>query len=204
MVKLKHSENQNSDSSFPKTKRKSKPSNFSWRNPVLIMSLIVLSLGAMLSHFAISNQDYIVRNFTNCAVDATWVGTGAGTTNVSEQCGVLFTYDITRDDFEPQQWLFQTVADADETITLYYEYEGLHAWFRVTAYMNLIVGDEVQPLYEGGIENCCVAPSGGFNTSGSVTFDVREGDTYGFQLGGDNYDINNFLRGTLLVKYLNP
>lgn len=57
----------------------------------------------------------------------------------------------------------------------------------------------VTNIFDLGPVNCCVSPSHGFNYSGSVTFNVQEGDTYGFQFGGSNGDFNNHLRGTFIL-----
>ena len=47
--------------------------------------------------------------------------------------------------------------------------------------------------------NCCTPPSGGFGYTGTTTWNVQPGDTYGFELGGSNGDSDSRLQGTLTV-----
>ena len=62
-------------------------------------------------------------------------------------------------------------------------------------------------LVADGPINCCTPPSGGFTYTGSHSFDVVAGDTYGFTMGGLNFDSTAHFYGTLTLTdspYNNP
>ena len=132
-----------------------------------------------------------------------WSGSGPGTINVVSDgttSDPLFTYSLDPAGWNPVTWEFITVADHTGPVTLGYDYSGSHAWYRVTAFLRAIVnGSPVSTLVNDGPVDCCTPPSGGFAYSGSVTFHVNVGDTYGFQFGGSNQDSNNFLNGSLKI-----
>jgi hypothetical protein len=54
-------------------------------------------------------------------------------------------------------------------------------------------------LQSAGPVNCCAAPSGGFNYTGTATFDLQPGDEYGFRMSGGNSDRDNRLIGALTL-----
>jgi HYR domain len=56
----------------------------------------------------------------------------------------------------------------------------------------------LETLVDQGPVNCCDPPSGGFDYSGTKTFeDLQPGDVYGFRLGGSNADGLKVLQGSL-------
>ncbi len=58
----------------------------------------------------------------------------------------------------------------------------------------------VRALVQVGPVDCCgAAPSGGFTYTGTTTFAVQAGDTYGFTFGGSNCDSEPQFNGTLTV-----
>ena len=57
-----------------------------------------------------------------------------------------------------------------------------------------------QVLHSAGPVNCCAAPSGGFDYSGTATFDLQAGDVYGFRMSGSHFDSDRRLLGTLTVS----
>ena len=147
-----------------------------------------------------------VWNFTTGSnpTRSAWSGSGPGTINVVSDgisANPLFTYSLNPVGNPPTRtWDFTTVANSTGALTLDYDYSGLHAWFQVTAFLKAIVnGATVATLVNDGPVNCCTPPSNGFTYTGSFTFNVIAGDTYGFQFGGSNGDSNNFLQGTLEV-----
>ncbi|HEX4471184.1 MAG TPA: hypothetical protein VH085_04395, partial [Nocardioides sp.] len=101
-------------------------------------------------------------------------------------------------------WTFTATATTatNGTIKVPYTWQGLHAWFEVTAHMDTVVNGVVQSnLVNDGPVDCCTSPSNGFLYGGVATFtNVQVGQTYGFRLTGSNQDSNNFLRGTLTLS----
>ena len=101
-------------------------------------------------------------------------------------------------------WTFQTNETAQDSSTAYvmYNWDGLHAWFNVTAGLTAFVDDATTgtrstTLVNAGPASCCTTPSNGFNYTGGYAFTGLEpGDTYGFTLTGSNGDYNSFLEGT--------
>ena len=104
-------------------------------------------------------------------------------------------------------WTFSTTAAASGTIPLSYTYSGFHAFFHVTADLNVFVKQGLTPiissntvLVHAGPTDCCTPPSGAFCYQGSASVIVAAGDTYGFAIAGSNFDSNSTLRGTLVVN----
>jgi hypothetical protein len=52
--------------------------------------------------------------------------------------------------------------------------------------------------------NCCAAPSGGFDYSGTTSFDLQAGDVYGFRMTGSHVDRDRRLLGTLTLSLPTP
>ena len=95
-----------------------------------------------------------------------------------------------------------TAATSGFTDTVPYTYTGFHAYFAVRVHLDAFVvhnGITTTNLVTGGPVNCCTPPSGGFTYSGNHSFVVADGDTYGFTLGGVNYDSNTSFYGTLTL-----
>jgi hypothetical protein len=79
-----------------------------------------------------------------------------------------------------------------------WDYSGFHAFFQVTAFLSAFDPGGTTPIYSAGPVNCCASPSNGFNESGTYTFlGLSAGDTFGFTMGGSNFDSDNRLIGTL-------
>ncbi len=137
-------------------------------------------------------------------VDDGWTASGTGAVTVSDGTGSAATMSYNADNSGSATWTFTTTAtpaSAEGPIKVPYSWEGLHAWYAVTASLETIVdGDAVDTLVDAGPENCCTTPSNGFLYGGVATFDVDEGQSYGFRLRGSNGDINNFLRGTFTLS----
>ena len=76
----------------------------------------------------------------------------------------------------------------------------------MTAFLNTTVTragvTTTNTVVSEGPRSCCTSPSNGFRYTGTVTLDIEAGDTYGFTVGGRNFDSDNTLRGSLTVGYL--
>ncbi len=101
-------------------------------------------------------------------------------------------------------WTFSNTAKSARTQAIKYRYNGFHAWFQVRVAIERFVirgGVEIakQTLNSAGPVNCCSAPSGGFDYSGTATFDLQPGDVYGFRMSGSHFDSDRRLIGTLTL-----
>ena len=56
-----------------------------------------------------------------------------------------------------------------------------------------------EKLAGAGPVNCCVAPSGRFDYTGTTAFDLQTGDVYGFRMSGSHFDGDRRLIGTLTL-----
>ena len=61
-----------------------------------------------------------------------------------------------------------------------------------------------EQLAGAGPVNCCVAPSGGFDYTGTSAFDLQTGDVYGFRMSGSHFDRDRRLIGTLTLTPEQP
>jgi hypothetical protein len=137
--------------------------------------------------------------------DAPWSGTGMAVTTVAADgtgaAAPLFNYAVTGHN---GAWTFSAVAKSARTQPVDWHYTGFHAWFDVTVAIEKFVirdGKEIQKqsLASAGPVNCCAAPSGGFDYSGSTAFDLQAGDVYGFRMSGSNWDSDTRLNGSLAL-----
>lgn len=136
------------------------------------------------------------------ATGTQWVASGPGTVTVgSDGTTVAPRFNFHQASSGPSTWTFSTVATAAGTVTLPYDYFGFYAFFQVRASLSSFIthSSVTTPttLVSTGPSNCCSAPSNGFNYTGTVSFIVQPGDTYGFTLGGSNGDSNHTLQATL-------
>lgn len=140
--------------------------------------------------------------------EAHWRANGPGTTTVLTDRAAAtaqMTYDLDSPDVSSTQtWTFSTRASRDGLRNLDFDYRGFHAFFDVRVFLEAFVTHRgvttSTPLVSAGPGVCCAPPSGGFDYQGSVSLDVRPGDTYGFRFGGSNFDDNHVLSGTLTVS----
>src|SRR3954466_12379724 len=138
-----------------------------------------------------------------------WVGTGPAGTVLSDGTASApqFHYDLQPAGLDVvNTWTFTTTAPSAGSVELPYQYVGSHAFFQVTVFITAIVvhnGVTTEtPLVHDGPTDCCVPPSHDFSYTGRTHVDVAAGDAYGFEFGGSNHDINNFLRGTLTIPII--
>jgi hypothetical protein len=134
--------------------------------------------------------------------DPVWTAAGAGTVQTVSDgtaSAAQMTYDV--EGSFTGSWTFTATATSAGTVSVPYSWLGLHAWFEVTTRLDTIVnGNVTHTLVNDGPVDCCTSPSNGFDYGGVATFDVQEGDTYGFRLSGSNEDLNDFLRGTFTLS----
>jgi hypothetical protein len=124
-----------------------------------------------------------------------------GTTGDPEMTYAQTGYGST---FSTQTWEFRTVAAQTGAVTLPYHYSGYHAYFQVRLFLTAFVDGDAVNLVSAGPANCCSSPSGGFDLTGSHTFNVTAGQTYGFRFGGSNYDSDSRLLGTFVIPGYAP
>ena len=133
--------------------------------------------------------------------DPVWAASGTGATQtVSDGTVSAAQMTYNADGSGSGTWEFTATAAADGTVKVPYTWQGLHAWFLVTAQLDTFVGSTVTNVFTDGPTSCCDSPSNGFLYGGVATFDVRAGQVYGFRMSGSNSDSNNFLRGTLTLS----
>ena len=132
-----------------------------------------------------------------------WTSSGPGTVTITPPSGsaasATFSY---RDDpagFSDVTWTFSDVATTGGTVSFNYDYSGNHANFEVYAHFSVFAGSNVISLVNAGPAYCCTPPSGGFDYSGTATINVNPGDTFGFMVGGSNFDSTNHLNGDLTI-----
>jgi hypothetical protein len=136
------------------------------------------------------------------ASPVTWSIAGPGTTSAISNSPTDWdlSYSLNRgpEDFEEKSWSVSATAPEPGDYTFLWDYSGFHAFFMVTVFLESSTGDV---LVEDGPENCCTPPSQSFHYSGAYSFsDVKAGKTIGFTMGGDNFDSDNRLIGTLNLK----
>ena len=153
-------------------------------------------------------------------IDVGWAvtpGTGVvpGSVSSGSASAAAFSYNLLPSGVgQNRSWDFTATATnaatALDPIKVPWTWQGLHAWFAVTAQLQPIVnglpvdlpGQTVGTyLVNAGPQNCCTTPSNGFVFGNVATFtNVPAGATYGFRLTGRNSDSNNFLRGTFTLS----
>ena len=127
-----------------------------------------------------------------------WTISGPGTTAATENSPGDWdlTYYVNPAGFSTVTWTASATAATAGDYSFLWEYSGFHAYYDVTAFLRTTTGET---LVNAGPANCCSSPSYSFDYSGGpvVFSNVNAGDTFGFYLGGSNFDINNILSGDL-------
>lgn len=97
---------------------------------------------------------------------------------------------------------FSVPASASGSVTVDWTYTGFHAFFAAYAELSFFADDgsggAPTPIVEVDHQDV----SGNFTFSGSTTFDVVEGEDFGFEIGGANFDSNDQISGTLQITRL--
>lgn len=121
-------------------------------------------------------------------VDTPWLGNGVGTTSVTSDGTTScprFEYHVHSDG---GAWTFSTRAAAARRVTIPWSYTGFHAWFSVRVELErFIIRDDDLVLEETLTQADRFAAPGGFAYYGTSTFDVWEGDVYGFRMSGSAF-----------------
>ena len=146
---------------------------------------------------------FAASTFASPIVDP-WDISGPGTTNANKVSDTEWdmSYALNPAGFSTVTWsVTGGPVSASGDYAFDWIYSGFHAFYNVTAFLISSTGTT---LVNVGPNNCCSAPSAGFNYSGSYTFSgVTAGDTIGFTLGGSNGDSNNNLSGNLNLVQTN-
>jgi hypothetical protein len=136
------------------------------------------------------------------APDAPWAATGTATTTATSDGtngDPVLDYSVVG---SSGSWTFSATAKTARQQKIAWHYKGYHAWFQVRVAIERFVirgGKEIvtEKLAGAGPVNCCVAPSGGFDYTGTASFDLQAGDVYGFRMSGSHFDRDRRLIGTL-------
>ena len=88
---------------------------------------------------------------------------------------------------------FTMTAVDDGTIAFDWRYSGFHAFFQAEAVLEVVVNRTRTVLVDSTV-------SGNFGFSGDVEFRVRRGDSFGIRVGGENFDTNAQLRGSVILN----
>jgi subtilisin family serine protease len=144
------------------------------------------------------------RLLYEAAADGPWSGTGTATTTVTADGttgNAVFNYSTNG---YSGNWTFSNTAKSARKQSITWRYNGYHAWYQVRVAIEQFVirnGTEIvkQKLQSAGPVNCCAAPSGGFDYTGTATFDLQPGDVFGFRMSGGNFDSDHRLIGTLTL-----
>lgn len=136
-----------------------------------------------------------------------WGVGGAGTlSNEQEGATTRLGYNLSGFEvYSTQTWNATAVADESGDYTFNWNYSGYHAFFNVRAFLRAAGPSDSALLVNEGPANCCSAPSGGFNYSGTYTFtNVQAGDRLDFYFGGSNGDSDARMFGTLALEQQVP
>lgn len=170
---------------------------------VAVLSAVALVAGPAVSSMAAAAPAVSALNWSSSAGNCS--GSMASISPSSATAGVQLSYalDSTCIYGNPQTWTFRTIAPATETLTFDWTYTGFHAYFGVTAFLNAFSdgpGGSTESLVNVAAAQCCTAPSGGFTYSGTATIRVTKGYAFGIRVGGDNFDSNATLQGTVTLS----
>ena len=94
-------------------------------------------------------------------------------------------------------WTVSGIASQAGDYTFDWNYSGHHSWYQASALLNAFDADGSTSLFPWS------PVSGGFNLSGSYTFDnVAAGETIGFTFSGYHYDASQLMVGTLHLEQI--
>lgn len=169
------------------------------------MSLLGLGAHAQTIGFT---DGFEITNWERTEILATDQVVSDGITNMAEITidGVAQSAEFTYDVSLPGGGVSNRTADFTITlsnnaeITFDWEFTGMHAWWQAFAEFRVIVNGEVVELPDGN-------PVDPTSTSGNYFFNgfdqkvtVQAGDTFGFRIGGQNFDSTSTLNGVLTVS----
>lgn len=109
------------------------------------------------------------------------------------------TYNCTDIIGVQENWSFITTAQQAGTYTYHWTYKGFHSYYQAIVELNSAIDSTITNLIAKGPADHGEEPAGGFTYSGTTTFVVTAGQTYGFKFSGFESDSAAILRGTLTV-----
>ncbi|QEE62427.1 hypothetical protein FVA74_13235 [Salinibacterium sp. dk2585] len=125
-----------------------------------------------------------------------WSAAGPGSvTLVSDGVGAPAQFSYDGGTAFNGTWTFSSTAPVTGTVTVPYTWNGIHSWFAARASLSAFDDDGSTVLVNQGA-------SDSFGFSGSHTFTVTAGETYGFRVGGSHADSALILRGTFTLGAL--
>ncbi len=127
-----------------------------------------------------------------------WSATGpAGTFTVTDDSLVVdgeasFDYNMNPAGLNTVRcWTFETTSAITGSVSLDYNYRHFHAFFQTFLSLESFDADGVAVIYSGS--------EPGSPTVGTTTFNVVNGQNYGWTMCGSNFDSNNVLDGTFTI-----
>ena len=180
----------------------------------LRLLVLLLASTAVLAAFGCSDDDVVAPKptplpFSGDYAMENWTDSGitGGTTSIDPDSGstapAVFSYDVQLgnpgDGITFRTAKFEVPVPKSGIVTFDWVYTGYHAFCcPATAYFR-IFADRDEFLAVGQ------SAGGGFTFSGSAAINVSDTGTFGFEIGGENYDSDSRLRGTLTItKFRTP
>ena len=165
-----------------------------------LKKLSIVSCGALL--FGLTFIDSAnAAGFTGPYSQANWSNSGirGGSSNlnlVDDTGNFDYSVNLGGGGVSRRNVRFLTTAADTGTVNFDWDYSGFHAFFRAFA--------EFQVIRNGNVVLDLVnrrRVRGNFNFNGvSESFSVNQGDSFGFRIGGQNFDSNSRLRGNLAIS----
>jgi len=173
-----------------------------------LLFLLLTSI-AILATFACSDDDTPVAPlpdvdlFSGAYVMENWTSSGIadGTTSIDPTSGstatAAFSYDVPDGSCASgrsfRTTTFEVPVPESGIVSFDWVYAGFHAWFSANAFFRVFAdGKEILVIDMQSV-------SGNFSFSGSESIKVSKGGTFGFEIGGRNFDTDCTLRGTLTI-----
>ncbi len=173
-------------------------------------SVRIFHVALVASMFAIITPIIDVSEVATAATPTPWTASGPANVTTDSDGSVTppqMTYNLLNVPLNARHsaktWTLSTMAVSNFTDSVPYIYTGYHAFFQVRVRLDAFVTHlgvtTTTSLVNDGPVNCCTPPSGGFSYTGSHSFDVVDGDTYGFTMGGFNFDSDTSFFGKLTL-----
>jgi len=137
---------------------------------------------------------YVMENWTDSGITdgATAMDPASG-----ETATAAFSYDVPDlSCFSGRSFrtaTFEVPVPTSGVVTFDWVYTGFHSWYQANAFFRIFAdGKEILAVNKPSV-------SGTFTFSGSTSINVSKGGTFGFEIGGKNFDTDCTLRGTLTI-----
>jgi len=177
----------------------------------LRLLVLLLASTAVLAAFGCSDDDSVVAPkplpFSGAYAMENWTESGiqGGTTAIEPDSGstasAVFSYDVQLGGggVSFRMATFAVPVPKSGVVSFDWVYTGFHAWCcPATAYFRVFAdGDEFVAVDSQA--------GGGFTFSGTAAINVSDTGTFGFEIGGQNFDSDSRLQGTLTItKFRTP